>query len=115
MAKMGLLIDYEYCDGCHTCEVACKKELDLAKGQYGIKVFQSGPWPIDEENEIWQYDNIPVPTDMCNLCEGRVAAGKMPACVHHCQSLCMRSGSVEELAPFLEEKPKRVLFSVREK
>ena len=23
--EYGLLIDYEFCTGCHTCEVACKK------------------------------------------------------------------------------------------
>ena len=24
MAQQGLLIDYEFCTGCHTCEMACK-------------------------------------------------------------------------------------------
>lgn len=23
MARYGLLIDYAYCTGCHTCEIAC--------------------------------------------------------------------------------------------
>ena len=113
MAKMGLLIDYEYCTGCHTCEVACKKELGLPTGQYGIQVLQIGPWAIDEENEQWEYNFIPVPTSLCDMCEGRVADGKIPACVHHCQSLTMRYGTVEELAPYLDEKPKRVLWSVK--
>ena len=27
--KYGLLIDYEFCTNCHTCEVACKKTHDL--------------------------------------------------------------------------------------
>lgn len=113
MTKMGLLIDYEYCDGCHACEVACKKELGLPAGQYGIQVLQVGPWAIDAENEKWQYDYIPFPTDLCDLCEGRTQVGKLPACVHHCQSLTMRYGTIEELAPFLEEKSKRVLYSVK--
>lgn len=113
MSRMGLLIDYEYCDGCHACEIACKKELMLPKGKYGLQVLQSGPWAIDEEKEIWQYDYIPFPTDLCDLCESRVLEGKLPACVHHCQSLTMRYGTVEELAPFLEEKPKRLIYSVK--
>lgn len=25
----GLLIDYDYCTGCHSCETACKMELGL--------------------------------------------------------------------------------------
>ena len=28
----GLFINYEYCTGCHTCEVACKKALGLPEG-----------------------------------------------------------------------------------
>lgn len=39
----GLFIDYGYCTGCHTCEVACKKEHHLKKGQWGIHVLQDGP------------------------------------------------------------------------
>ena len=34
----GILVSYDYCTGCHSCEVACKKELGLAKGEFGIKV-----------------------------------------------------------------------------
>lgn len=113
MTKMGLLIDYEYCDGCHACEIACKKELNLPTGKHGLQVLQVGPWAIDEENEKWEYDFIPFPTDMCDMCEDRVAQGKLPACVHHCQSMTMRYGTVKELAPFLDEKQKRVLFSVK--
>jgi len=45
MARNGLLIDYEYCTGCHTCEVACKQELDLPVGKWGIKLLEDGPWP----------------------------------------------------------------------
>ena len=26
MPKYGLLIDYDFCIGCHVCEVACKQE-----------------------------------------------------------------------------------------
>lgn len=25
--RSGLLIDYKYCTGCHTCEVACQKSM----------------------------------------------------------------------------------------
>jgi Fe-S-cluster-containing dehydrogenase component len=113
MSHQGLLIDYEFCSGCHACEVACKKALNLPKGQYGIQVVQVGPWPIDEENEKWQFKYIPVPTDLCDMCEGRVSEGRLPACVHHCQSLILRYGKVEELAPYLDEKPQRLLYSVK--
>ena len=40
----GILINYEYCTGCHSCEVACKKHLELPKGEFGIKLTEVGPY-----------------------------------------------------------------------
>ena len=28
----GILINYDYCTGCHSCEVACKKASACPKG-----------------------------------------------------------------------------------
>ena len=92
----GLLINYECCTGCMSCEMACSVEHDIPVGQYGIKMVEVGPWQIDKKN--WQLDYVPIPTDMCDLCAGRVAKGKKPTCVKHCQSLCMEYGPVDELA-----------------
>ena len=47
MAKFGLLIDYNYCTGCHSCEMACKWEHGLSQEQFGIKVNMIGPWKTD--------------------------------------------------------------------
>lgn len=95
MSKQGLLINYEYCTGCHACEVACKKRLGLPEGQFGIKVVQVGPYQVDRET--WVYDFVPVLTDQCTLCTERVEAGKWPSCVHNCQSMIIENGSEEEL------------------
>ncbi|MBP2652764.1 MAG: putative oxidoreductase iron-sulfur subunit [Firmicutes bacterium] len=108
-ARYGLLIDYEYCTNCHTCEVACKKELGLKPGEYGIKVLEDGP--RQNPSGKWEWSYLPVPTSLCNLCEKRVAEGRKPTCVHHCQSGIMYYGPVEELAKKLAEKPKMVLYS----
>jgi Fe-S-cluster-containing dehydrogenase component len=78
--KYGILVDYEYCTGCHSCEVACKKELNLPVGKYGIQLGEIGPWKIDDDHWEWTY--MPILTKMCNLCEDRVAVGKLPSCVH---------------------------------
>ena len=40
----GILINYEYCTGCHSCEVACRNELGLAAGEFGIKLTEVGPY-----------------------------------------------------------------------
>ena len=43
-SEYGLLIDYSWCTGCHSCEMACSVEHDIPIGQYGIRVDQFGPW-----------------------------------------------------------------------
>ena len=45
----------------------------------------------------------------------RRAEGKLPACVHNCQSKVMEYGDVEELAKKLTEIKKCVLFAPGEK
>jgi len=109
-SRMALLIDYEYCTGCHSCETACKVELGLPLGQYGIKVATYGPAQIPGTDK-WDYINVPIPTALCDLCENRVKDGKLPTCVHHCQAACMEYGTVEELAAKMAGKSKMVLFT----
>ena len=104
------MIDYDYCTGCHTCEVACQMENGLPVDQFGIKIAEIGPWRI--EGDKWQYAYIPVPTDQCNLCAGRLADNKLPTCVTHCQARVMTYGLIEDLSKELEKKSKQVLFAV---
>lgn len=109
MANMGILIDYEWCTGCHTCETACQMEHGLPVGQFGIALQEIGPWKYGEDN--WVLMNIPVPTDQCDFCADRLAQGKLPTCQHHCQAQCIKVGPVEELAKELVGKKHQVLFN----
>ena len=108
MADYGILVDYEWCTGCHTCEVACQMEHKLPVGQFGMKVAEIGPWEYGEGK--WQYSYLPAPTDQCDFCAERLSAGKQPTCVHHCQAECLKFGPVDELARELGKKRKQVLF-----
>ena len=108
--KNGLFINYEFCTGCHSCEVACKKEHKLPKGQFGMHVLKDGP-RLDV-NGKWEYTYIPYPTHLCDLCAERVSEGRLPTCVHHCQAGVMEFGPYDELAKLLDEQPKSVLFAV---
>lgn len=92
----GLLVDYEYCTGCHTCEMACKVEHGFGEGVWGIKLSQIGPYAMGEEK--WDFHYVPVPTGLCDLCEERTDEGRWPTCVHHCQAQVIEYGDVEELA-----------------
>jgi len=106
--KYGLFIDYEWCTGCHSCEMACKVELGLGEGHFGIKLMENGPRKMP--NGRWEYLYVPAPTSLCNLCADRTALGKLPSCVHHCQAACMSYGPVSELAEKAAGKPKTCLF-----
>ena len=109
--RNGLLIDYEFCTGCQSCEVACKEEHGIPVGQWGIKVIDEGPWQISEKT--WNWNKIAVPTDLCDLCADRVAEDKKPTCVHHCLAQVLKFGPVDELVADLDRKPKQVLFVPR--
>ena len=111
MAEYGLLIDYDGCTGCHTCEVACQMEHSLPTDQWGIKLTEVGPWEYAPEK--WQYTYMPVPTDQCDLCARRTAQGKLPTCVHHCQVQCIEYGPIDELAKKLTSKTKQTLYSLK--
>ena len=108
MAAYGLLIDYEYCTGCQSCEVTCKEEHGYPVGVWGIRVFDDGPWEIEPKRINW--NKIPVPTDLCDLCVERTDTGREPICVHHCLANVISYGLVQELAKKLEDKPKQMLF-----
>ena len=103
-----LVVDYDYCSGCHTCEIACQQEHGFAPDQYGIKLTQVGPDQITERK--WQYDFVPVPTDRCDRCAKRQDSGKVPSCVQHCQAGCIYVGTLDEVSDKLG-KGKVVLFT----
>lgn len=106
--KQVLVVDYEYCSGCHSCEIACQQEHGFSPDQYGIELTQIGPDQITERK--WQYEFLPIPTDRCDRCANRQAAGKLPSCVQHCQAGCIYVGSLEEMTEKLGKK-KVVLFT----
>jgi len=114
MAHNGILVDYQYCTGCFSCEIACQSEHNLHLGQWGVKVMQQGPWPIKDEEgketDRYAFDFIPSFTVLCDLCADRVSKGKKPSCVHHCQAAIMKFGPVDELAKDLDKKPWQYLW-----
>lgn len=113
ISNKGILIQYDFCTGCHACEVACKKDKGLALGEYGIKIMQYGPAKLP--NGRWDYFYVPVPTELCDQCLERVEMGKLPACVHNCQAKVMEYGPLEDLVKKMVDIKKCVLFSPGEK
>jgi Fe-S-cluster-containing dehydrogenase component len=107
MAKNGLLIQYDWCTGCHACEVACKQEHNYPTGVGGIKVVEvvsSGPDKV-------YVDFTAFTTRFCDLCAERTKNGDEPACVKHCQATCITYGTLTELAKAQEKQPRSSLFA----
>ena len=110
----GILVNYEFCTGCHSCEVACKKHLGLPAGEFGIKLTETGPFEYsgaEGNKDRWEWTWLPVLTKACDLCADRVAKGHEPTCVKHCQAQVLKYGDLEDLAKELARKPKQTLFS----
>lgn len=105
MPKYGLLINYEYCVGCHSCEISCKQEHNRPPEEWGIRVNEVAP-----EIAGGKLYYFPFPTDHCNFCGKRIARGLQPACVKHCWTGVMKFGKIEELVPYLQEQPRTVLW-----
>ncbi len=101
MSRYGLLINYGWCSGCHSCEIACRNTKQLPIDQWGIKLAQIGPFKINEDQTEWNY--IPIPTTLCDLCSARVMAGRKPACVHNCLAQCIEYGSLDKLMERMNE------------
>jgi len=109
MSRKGLLIQYEYCTGCHTCEVACKQEHNYPAGKWGIKIIEI----TTEVSDRIRIDYIPFPTEFCDLCLSRTKQGEQPSCVKHCQANCMLYGDIDNLAKAIGDKPRSVIFAPR--
>lgn len=113
MAANGLMIDYEWCTGCHACEVACKQEHDLPQGLWGIKLGEIGPQQlIPGDCDSWEWEYVPMPTSLCDLCEELTSKGQLPSCVKHCLASVMEYGPVDELARKMADKGHKVTMFI---
>jgi len=105
--EYGLYIDYEWCSGCHSCELACKQEHSLKTDEWGIRVMER----LHRAKDGIVSEYIPIPTDLCNFCMTRVRDGKQPACVHHCMTKCMAFGPIEDMDKLAAKKKKTVVWA----
>jgi Fe-S-cluster-containing dehydrogenase component len=105
MPKYGLMIDYEFCVGCHTCELSCKQEYNRPPEEWGIRIMEIEP-EVSGGKEYF----ILFPTDKCNLCGKRVAKGLQPACVQNCWAGVMKFGLIEQLSEDMKNKARTVLW-----
>lgn len=107
MARYALLVDYDFCTGCHSCEVACQQEHDYPPGTNGVVVRE---YEYETGGRV-KIDYLPFFTDHCDLCVPRLKREEPPACVRHCQAACMAFGLTQELAARMKDRSRAVLYT----
>ncbi len=107
MPRYSLLVDYKYCTGCLSCEVACNQEYGRPLGHAGIKVFES----TMKLGDKFHINYMPVRTDLCSFCAGRIKKGKKPSCVQHCLSGCLEVSESKNIAATLDSRKQMMLFT----
>lgn len=109
MSEYGILIDYEYCTGCRTCEVACKQEYGRPAGKVGgVEVTE---YTHTLPNGKLFITNIPHFTRACVFCAGRVKKGLKPACVQHCMADILTFDRIKNLQEQIPKKRKAILWT----
>ncbi len=107
MARNGLLIQNQWCTGCHACEVACKQEHKYPVGVSGVRIYEIA---VTGPDKVY-VDFMPAITRFCDLCESRVKGGDVPACVKHCQATCIAYGPIAKLSKDQEKQPQSAVWS----
>lgn len=109
MSEYAMLIDYEYCTGCRSCEVACKQEYKRPAGKTGgVEVIE---FIHTLANDRLLITYIPHFTRICVFCAGRVKQGLEPACVKHCMANCLTFGKIKDLQAMIPEKRKAIVWT----
>jgi anaerobic dimethyl sulfoxide reductase subunit B (iron-sulfur subunit) len=99
MSKIeALLIDYQWCSGCQSCELACRNEHEWNLSSYGIKVLEMGPYDMPDKGGMVEWNYVPATTSLCDLCSCRVDRGELPACELHCLAGAITSGTLATLS-----------------
>lgn len=96
MSDYAMLIDYQFCTNCHSCEISCVKEKGLKDGEWGIKVNEVGPALFSDGK--WEWDYVPVPSRLCDCCVDRIERGEKPLCELHCLTAIINVVRVEDVS-----------------
>lgn len=108
----GVLIDPEYCSGCHSCEIACRTEKGLTLDQYGIKLCEVGPFVVDEAQDRFIWNFHPLVSDLCDTCTDRRETGEKAACELCCLADAIVVGPVDDLFRRMKEKSAKMSLLV---
>ena len=93
MAKVGVLIDLDYCVGCYGCQSACNDYWHLPLGETYLKQYNAKPVMVDGDLKMHMCP-IPYNLDKCAEC---VENEEVAPCQAICISKSIYVGTLEEL------------------
>ncbi len=108
MSDFAMLVHYDYCTGCKSCEISCKNEKGYAQAPYGVTVLENGPYDLGGGK--WEWDYVPAFNSRCDMCADRQKAGEKPPCVIHCLANCLEVGPADELLASFMQKPHKAFI-----
>lgn len=116
MKRTNLLVNLDRCTGCWTCALACMVGNGLPDGEFWMTVRTLGSGEgIDRPAGSWpnlRMSWMPVWSESCIGCAGRVGAGEPPYCANACPNGALSyGGAADEAAETLKEAGFR-LFSL---
>lgn len=101
MAKNDILVDLERCTGCWSCAFGCKFGNGLKDGDWFMTVRTLGSGEgIDKPAGTWpklHMDWMPVWSQRCVKCAGRVKDGNIPYCVSDCPTGALSFGDIDDV------------------
>lgn len=106
MNEYTMLIDYGLCTGCKSCEISCRNEKGFPLNEWGIKIIELGPEVL---GGTWEWDYLPAPSRLCDLCIDKVTRNETPPCVLHCLSNVIEIVETKETSKRLAELDKQKL------
>lgn len=96
MAESKILVNLERCTGCWTCSLACKVGNGLDDRDFWLTVRTLGSGEgIDRPEGTWpnlHMSWMPLWSQMCIKCPGRIKDGLQPYCVHSCPNKALAFG-----------------------
>ena len=91
-----ILVDLQRCIGCWTCSLACKVGNNLPDDEFWLTVRTQGSGEgIDRPAGTWpnlHMSWIPIWSQSCVKCAGRLAKGELPYCVNSCPCSALTMG-----------------------